>query len=219
MINVGKVTTISLQEEKNRQKQAEIELAKLQLQTDFFLAERDKENGERGCFNSHLQVCQKALRENHPFILVFEDDIRIRLFQQKQIDAINQFLKKKKDFDILYLGLIISKMWFCGFKRIVRAKGAGAHAYILSRQGMEKLSTYSFNGTPIDKIFKRDFKCYSVYPIIAEQHPETVLKSAISPFRSGEEIKDKRFWKDNYRKQKKILWKNLYRSLAGFITF
>ena len=105
-------------------------------------------------------------------------------------------------------------MWFCWRKSIVRARGAGAHAYILSRRGMEKLANYTYQGIPLDKILKRDFHCYSVYPIIAEQHPESVCVSDISPLRNSIEVKDEFFWRANARKQLWLPWKYLYKTLV-----
>lgn len=213
MIQVDKILTISLKENHARQKLTQAELAKLNVKTDFFLVDRDKGYEERGCFNSHLEACKQALKENCNTLLVFEDDVKILDFKQYQIDAINQFIKQQANhFDILYLGLIIGKMWFCGHTAIVRAKGAGAHAYILSRRGMEKLAAYQYQNTPIDKIMKNEFKCYSVYPIIAEQYPETVIASDITPSRKGD-IKDENFWKRNYQKQKYLPWKNLHKTV------
>jgi len=213
MIDVDKIVTISLRENEERRKLTKSELLKLNLKTEFFIADRDPENGERGCFNSHLQVCQQALADQCQSVLVFEDDVKILPFTAKQITAINQFIKDqdKINFDVLYLGLIIGEMWFCGRRSIVRAKGATTHAYILSKQGLKKLSNYLFSGKPIDKIFKHDFKCYSVYPIIAEQFSENIVSSDLTPFRQFSEIKDEKFWQNNYRKQKWLPWKNLHK--------
>lgn len=216
MINVDRIVTISLKENHTRRTLAQTELSKLNLKTDFFLAERDSGHEERGCFNSHRQVCKQALDDGCQTLLIFEDDIKVLPYQQKQIDRVNRFLREnKKPFDILYLGLIIGKMWFCGMKSIVRAKGAGLHAYIISKQGMEKIITYQYQGIPIDKVIKRDFKCYSIYPIIAEQHPEGMLISDISASRKNHKPTDAEFWRENYLKQKWILWKNLHKMLFG----
>ncbi len=219
MIDVDKIVTISLKENHARQNQTQKELEKLQLKTDFFFAQRDEGHEERGCFHSHSRVCKQALDEHCRSILVFEDDVKILPFQQKQIEQINTFIEKKSShFDLLYLGLIIGKMWFCGYRSIVRSKGSGAHAYILSQRGMETLAHYEYDGQPIDKIMKHHLKCYSVFPIIAEQHPVTLFKSDIACSRFTDEIKDELFWKNNYRKQKWLLWKYFYKSLGSLLT-
>lgn len=218
MIQVDKIITISLEGNHKRQKSTQRELEKLALETEFYLAKRDVGHEERGCFNSHLQVCQNALQDELcSTVLVLEDDVKILPFTTTQIDRINLFLKQQStNFDVLYLGLIISKMWYCGTSNIVRATGSGAHAYILSRSGMQKLAAYQFDNKPIDKVFKHDFICYSVYPIIAEQHSEETLPSAISVSRNGDPLKDQNFWRENYRKQKWQLWKNLHKTLLNY---
>lgn len=218
MLNVEKIVTISLNKNQARREQTQKELAALSLETEFHLVDRDIESAVRGCFNSHVEVAKQALAENRQNVLVFEDDVKTLPFTQQQIEDINQFLADKSiDFDLLYLGLIIDKMWYCGKRSIVRAKGSGAHAYILSRKGIEKLAGYTFQKKPIDKVLKHDFKCYSVYPMIAEQYPETVVASDISPFRYNICTKDEKYWRRNYAKQKWLLWKNLHKTLLDFI--
>jgi hypothetical protein len=78
---------------------------------------------------------------------------------------------------------------------------------------MEKLFAYEYAGVPFDKVLKHDFKCYSVYPIIADQFPETTIASDISPSRNSMELKDEAFWRDNYRKQKSLPWLNLHKTI------
>lgn len=214
MINADRIVTISLEENHARRASTEAELAKLSLHTDFHLAQRDRGHEERGCFNSHLAVCKEALQAGCQSLIVFEDDVRILAFTGRQITAVNQFIRENS-FEVLYLGLIISKMWFCWRKAIVRAKGSGAHAYVLSRQGMEKLAAYEYRGIPIDKVFKHDFTCHSVYPIIAEQHAESTLSSDISPWRNTVGRKNHDFWSNNFRRQKWLPWKNLHKTLMG----
>ena len=224
MIEVDKIVTISLTADIERQEQTKKELEKLQLKTDFFLTERDIENRERGCFQSHVHVARNALHTNIKSLLVFEDDVKILPFTQKQIGAINHFLKTNKTkFDALYLGLIVGKMWISGNfftvrYPIVRAKGAGSQAYILSREGMEKLSRYEYTGTAIDKLIKHDFKCYSIYPIIANQYSKYQSPSkTYSQALLDERIADDLFWKNNLKKQKGMLCKNLHKTLSEMI--
>ena len=213
LIHLPNVITISLKENVDRQQSAVNELAKLGLKTTFLLVDRDRGHEERGCFNSHIAAVKQAMQdENCDYALICEDDVKILPFNQRQIKQINQFLKKRSNrFDILYLGLIIGKMWWCGMRHIVGTRGAGAHAYIISRTGMQKLVQYEYTGIPFDKVLKYDFKCYSVFPIIAEQFPDEVHPSAIDNARNYQDVKDQKFWEKNYQKQKWILWQNLLR--------
>jgi len=220
MLQVDKIITISLRDNHERQLSTNRELEKLQLKTEFYLADRHVGHEEHGCFTSHQQACLSGLQDpNCQSLLVFEDDVKVLPYTAQQIEQINKFLRSNTDFDILYLGLIVGKMWFSKFKHIVRATGSGAHAYILSKRGMQKLSGYQYNGKPVDKVFKHDFKCYSVYPMIAEQYPEEVLKSDISNSRSASPVKDKQFWLDNNAKQKNEVWKNLHKTALDIILF
>jgi GR25 family glycosyltransferase involved in LPS biosynthesis len=218
MINVSKIVTISLKENETRRQQTVSELSKLGLTTEFFLAEKDIGHGERGCFNSHLTVCKQGLADDCEYLLVLEDDLRIREFKPRQIEQINAFLKQHKTpFDVLYLGFIIDKMWFTPHSGIAGARGAGLHTYILSRSGMKKLSHYTYEGKAIDKVIKHDFICYSIFPIIADQYPETIVPSDISRTRDGAPLKTEKFWEDNYNKQQWLRWKNIYKGIKELL--
>jgi len=219
MLVVDKTIVISLKEQELRRQQTKIQLAKLGIKPNFLIVDRDVGHEERGCFNSHLLACKQVFTENLNHILICEDDVLIRAFQPEQLEKINLFIDKKRhQFDVLYLGLIISKMWFTLYPSIVGTKGAGLHAYILSRRGAEKLANYQYEGTPIDKVIKHDFKCYSIYPIIAEQYAETFMPSAITPTRCHAPIKSEAFWQQNYAKQKWLPWKNLHKSFMEIFT-
>ncbi len=222
MINVDSIFTISLHDQEERRKVARQEISKLHLETQWFLAERDSTgNAEQGCFNSHVAVAKLALQNNARTLLVFEDDVKILPFSQQQLLDLNRFLKNNyKNFDLIYLGFILGKMWYCGKRSIVRAKGVALHAYILSTTGIEKMANYEYNGVPIDEVIKKTMKCYSVYPMIAAQQSETTAGSAISGVRNRAKIhriKDERYWQNNFNKQKKRLWENIHLALWEFI--
>jgi len=69
-----------------------------------------------------------------------------------------------------------------------------------------------YTGVPFDKLLKYDFKCYSVFPMIAEQFPNAIHPSAIESARKNQVVKyDEQFWEQNYKKQRWILWQNLLR--------
>jgi GR25 family glycosyltransferase involved in LPS biosynthesis len=222
MITVNKTFTISLRDQEKRRALAQHEIKKLHTETDWFLADPDSaSNSIKGCFASHVSVAKLALQNKVESIMVFEDDVKILPYTKQQIDAINQFINKKtKHFDLLYLGFILGKMWYCGKHSIVRAQGPGLHAYILSPTGIQKMANYHYNNQPIDEVVKNSMKCYSVYPIIAEQQSEAIIGSAISPVRNHikrHHVKDEQFWKHNFDKQKRRLWGNIHLSIWEFI--
>lgn len=220
MIHVDKIITISLQSREDRRVVANQELSKLNLRTEFLLSEPDRENSERGCFDSHVMAAKIALDNGCKSLLVFEDDVKILSFSLQQINAINQFIEQNASFDLLYLGLILGKLWFCGWRSIVRARGACLHAYILSESGLQKMANYQYTGLAIDEVVKRELKCYSVYPMIAEQYPETVMQSDITVFRNqrkNRRMKNEQFWKNNYDKQRRRLWGNWHRTVFDLL--
>lgn len=213
-IQVDKVFTISLIDQEERREITKKEINKLGLEPNWFLTEREASgNPEKGCFDSHVSIANLALKNNYNHILVFEDDVKILAYSEKQLIAINHFIQNHiNDFDLLYLGFILGKIWYCGKKNIVRAKGVTSHAYILSPSGIKKMANFHYQGNPIDEIMKENMKCYSVYPLIAAQQSETLFKSSISEERNKKNrhaVKDDGYWEKNFKKQKKRLYQNI----------
>lgn len=60
-LNVDGVFCISIKEREDRRELLRKEFLSLENKIEFILVERDHENGECGCFNSHLMCAQIAL--------------------------------------------------------------------------------------------------------------------------------------------------------------
>ena len=74
------------------------------------------------CTDNHQQIYRKG--KDKPFILVFEDDIYSKHgleMIKTQLNNVKHFIKKNKDWDIIYLG----------------------HVYMISKKGMKKMSRYT----------------------------------------------------------------------------
>lgn len=112
--------------------------------------------GSIGCSLSHLKTWKTFLQSNKDYCIIFEDDI---LLKKDFVKRFKRALKyTPKDYDILYLGsfggipksnffstifdfLQMSSLKYTFInKYIAKPKVAlGAHAYVLSRKGAEKL--------------------------------------------------------------------------------
>lgn len=160
--------------------------------------------GSIGCALSHLKTWKKFIKSGKDYCVVFEDDVVLK----------KNFIKRFKralenvpdDYDILYLGsfggipksnffttvfdmLQMSNPLFDKInKYISKPKVAlGAHAYVLSKKGAEKLVTFLDKNinNHIDYCIqnlasKNLIKTYTVTPRLAYQTSTNTLKSSNS---------------------------------------
>jgi GR25 family glycosyltransferase involved in LPS biosynthesis len=126
---------------------------------------------QRGCFESHLLLWKKILKEPDSLnFYIFEDDVEI---------TGNIHTTMPIDFDILFLGHIAETKGELIFKNIYKSVfPRGLHAYIISKKGIKKLLQYfeTFEEfiLPIDElialaIYKNILKAYSIFPPVAKQ--------------------------------------------------
>ncbi|MED5501116.1 MAG: glycosyltransferase family 25 protein [Pseudomonadota bacterium] len=218
-LNVDGVFCISIKEREDRRELLRKEFLSLENKIEFILVERDHENGERGCFNSHLMCAQIALERGYNRVLILKDDATLLPTSQKQIKRLNLFLKLRNP-ELFYLGGMLGRMWIIPFMNVVRCRLTGTQAYILSRKGCERLSQMTYQGKAIDGLYCRKFKAYGTYPMISQQQPEARASSDIMAYRAltkAKRVKDENFWQQNYEKQKAALRRNWLRTL--FLRF
>lgn len=213
-LQIDGVLCISLKDRHDRRELLLNEFKDSGLAIEFVIVEHDKENPERGCFDSHIRCAEIALSRNFSNVLILEDDATLLSFNPKKIPQVNSFLAHKNP-DIFYLGTILGKLWLTWNKGVARYRAKGAHAYILSSAGCKKLILYTpYSGTPIDKIFSKKFKTYGIFPMICQQLPEQLAKSNILHFRSGDgTAPDEEFWHTNRKKQFHQAIKNIGKTL------
>jgi glycosyl transferase family 25 len=216
-LDVDAVFCISLTERADRREELEAELAPLGLNIEFYLAERDNGNPERGCFTSHQACAAMALERGCRRVLMLEDDARLEQYNPRQTAAINRFLRFRNP-ELFYLGGIVGRMWRIPWPHVVRCRLAATHAYILSAKGCRRLSAIPYVDQPIDSIFAKRFKAYGAFPLLLEQQPETWMPSDIAQQRGDVPerqavAKDEAFWDANRRRQYDSVKRNLDRTL------
>ncbi len=182
---VDAVLCISLKNREDRRAAIEKEFAACGREIEFFLADKDQENPERGCYNSHLACARIAVARGYERVLILEDDAIIDPFRPETILRINRFLESANP-EIFYLGAVLGKMWLTRHRNIARIRGQATHAYILSAQGCAKVAGWeAYFGRGIDNLYSKRFKGYGVFPMICFQNDQ--LASDIRPFRSSTE--------------------------------
>ncbi|MFC0336346.1 glycosyl transferase, family 25 [Kushneria avicenniae] len=213
--DVDKVFCISIKNRSDRRDSIIKEFSSIKNPIEFILVDRNKENPEKGCYDSHVHCARLALKHNYKRVLILEDDATFFAPEQKQVSRINNFLRIRNP-SLFYLGGMIGRMWLIPWPGVVRCRLTGTHAYILSRKGCQKLASSKYEGIAIDSYFCRKFKAYSCYPIISQQQPESIISSDIMDYRDlnkgSKNLKDEEYWKENFESQKKSLKKNWART-------
>lgn len=207
--DVDRCFCISLNERKDRQELLKDNLNVLQNKFDFWLVEKDEENPERGCYNSHRDIALYGLEYNLDHILVFEDDIFFhRLPTNKEMIRYNNFIKESNG-ELFYLGGLLGNMWMIKKFNIVGCNMFCTHSYIMNKKAMIKLAGTPYSGMPIDVSFFNYYNSYATFPMLTSQLSSSVSKSSIFSFSKRDSIFDDRLWKKNRRSQYKSLIMNL----------
>jgi glycosyl transferase family 25 len=118
-LDVDAAFCISLREREDRRAELQTELEPLGLDIEFFLADRDSGNPERGCYTSHQACAALALERGCRRVLMLEDDARLEQHDARQIAAINGFLSWRNP-ELFYLGGIVGRMWRVPWPYVVR---------------------------------------------------------------------------------------------------
>jgi len=179
---VPAVYCISLQERDDRMQQAKQEFDQVGLgsKVQWHRPHRDPRGGEAGCWDSHVAVVKKAVEANHPFVLIFEDDVVFHSdIKAKDIRQIRRTLEEtlaRREWGILFLGQFpFGGVPITANLDVWRTSSLLAHAYFISYSLMRKLLDNSeYPGMGIDMWYSRQRKTYSIYPPLAYQRYEQV---------------------------------------------
>ncbi|MEB5932411.1 hypothetical protein MXL15_09400 [Pseudomonas mosselii] len=213
-LEVDGVFCISVWERTDRRSLFKSEFSCSQLNIEFMMVERDSECPERGCFTAHVACAKLALKRGYQRVLILEDDATLVPFKSIQVSQINAFLSRHEP-ELFCLGANLGKVWLTWSPGIARIRAKGAHAYILSREGCERLVSYSpYAGEEIDRVFSKRFKGFMAFPMLSQQQSENLAPSDIFTSRSlDRSYPDEAFWKANWRKQYIQVIKNIGKTL------
>lgn len=178
---------------------------------EFVLVEKDTENPERGCYNSHKKCAQLILDRGYKRVLILEDDATFISPKAGQINKINRFITNDNP-DIFFLGGIVCRLWLTWKKNIALCDLVCAHAYILSAEAAKKFVVCDYSGEPLDHFYGKLFSHkYCCVPLMSDQQPDSIVGSDIEQFREHSQnvsvLKTQDFWDKNrleeYRQIKK----------------
>ena len=209
--DVDQVYCISLSERHDRRQLFRSTVATLiSNPIEFFISQRNSEP-IRGCYESHQALARKVLAEGWQRVLIFEDDAKPYGLHPIQVRWVNRFIRRNR-FEALHLGYSMGRTWLTWFPFIARGNVVALHAYILSREGCRVLAQTPYVGVPVDVLFKRQIKQHCVFPMLFRQHAAAVTGSDIE----ARAVNEDEWWERNWKKHKRSVWKNLWRTLVRF---
>lgn len=164
------VRCIHLKHRVDRYKSCELAKQTLEIPIEYYNTTLHKDGGKRGAYESHKQVLTS--HKNSDNCLIFEDDFEISPhFKWEYLEEVIRFMKKNKDWDIIYLGCF-PDVWNSDqvnvSGNIYRVKATCIHAYVASKKFMQSFSKSEYDGTPVDEMFL-EYNTYAILPSIFRQ--------------------------------------------------
>lgn len=204
-LEVDKSFCISINNRVDRQNLALENLKPIENKTEFWLVEKDHENPERGCYNSHRNIALYGIEHNLDRVLVFEDDVEfIKLPSESLVKKINRHLLKNEG-EIFYLGAILGEIWPTKNWGIVGCRVMCAQSYILNRKGMEKLAARPYSGMPVDVFLSLEFDAYMSFPMLTSQVAGNIISSDIAEIRGKADNLSSDLWQGNKNTAKQYI--------------
>jgi len=140
-----RVYIVNLPERRDRRREMQAQLKRINLRASFFPAVRVSEAGDwpglgaRGCFQSHFQILQKALCSGARNVMILEDDLDFSPILQgieKELTA----MLAAGDWDLLYLGHVEPLPEHSGVKLLPWTEPLmTAHFYAINGRILERL--------------------------------------------------------------------------------
>ena len=163
------------------------------------LSEPDNEDRVRGCYNSHIAVLQRALKEvkkQNFCVLVLEDNLEKTLrISTTAVESVKNFVRERGDWDIIHLAYMMYVPDLCVSRlpdwdeNVVKVNGGpnaalGTTAYLISRKAVEQvLTNHAANGykEPIPNVISKLFQYsrYGAYPM--PFHRASKVASLVNP--------------------------------------
>lgn len=134
----GGIFYINLEHRKDRKKQIESELNKMNLKYERYNAIKN-EKGYLGCTLSHLNILKEAKRRNLKNVLIFEDDFKFIIDKSKFWEKMNNFFNNNIDYDVLLIGYNIKKSEIYNDKLLKILDSQTTSSYLVNSKFYDKL--------------------------------------------------------------------------------
>lgn len=142
------------------------------IPVSFYRPKKHKNGGVQGCFESHINVITDCYNRGLNNVLIFEDDATpTSYFTPDSMNECCSFMNTNSDWDLLFLGSNVKSgngIENTSFPHIYKSRFLNAHAYVVSRKGMEKYANLKFI-SQIDVIYAANHHSYAFLPSIFNQ--------------------------------------------------
>ncbi len=137
----------------------------------FHVAIRHPSDREEGIFQSHMHCLTEGLAAGAATILVFEDDVFFRGFDQRKLSRACSALKRQGLWNGLFFGCITDGSRRTEERHLARIDYRTlAHAYALHRHFAEEFVKNQWRGIPFDELLRRKAsRFYALRPMCAFQ--------------------------------------------------
>lgn len=162
-----KIYCINLYEREDRYLESKQLFNELNINNlEYYRTYKHKKGGKYGCFESHINVINKAYNSGTNNCLIFEDDVYPLDFSYVGLLECVNFMQNNKEWNIFYLG---------GFPNIYydqnknttphfyKTHSIGCHAYVINRNLMNIVKDWKYNGIEIDNILCKMENSYTYY--------------------------------------------------------
>jgi GR25 family glycosyltransferase involved in LPS biosynthesis len=132
----------------------------------------------KGCALSHMTLWKTALENNDgESMLVLEDDARLARDWRSALDRAMAQIGKNREWDLILLGtivpVVVERRDVVGPDVVRPAAFAGAHAYVISREGMkhyvETIERAAYHIDAHMNVVRRPDRVYLIVPQVATQ--------------------------------------------------
>jgi hypothetical protein len=168
-----KIYCITLDSRPDRMLEAkkQFALAGLGQQVEFLVVIKDEANPERGIYQSHLHCLSLGLEAGARHILVFEDDVYFRGYNEERLHQACRFLQKTDAWDAFFFGCLTSGSRRTDQKTVMQVRyRCLSHAYAVNRAFAEQIVREQWRGIPFDGLLQScDARYFALRPMCAFQ--------------------------------------------------
>lgn len=133
-----------------------------------FPAIMNKENGAKGCFDSHVTLSKSINTEKHPYYFVLEDDAVPTAESHSSVEIITELESAitNNSYDLIWLGgLPFFQKPFASFKThgLLQGKCLTTYAMWIGPKARKFIASLEYTGKPIDVVLSQAHELRTAY--------------------------------------------------------
>lgn len=170
------VLCINLREREDRLAEAREELGRAGLRRMIFARTERQEDRDKAIIDAHMACLRRAVSEDVPWVLVFEDDVQFEEGIAANVRRAVAFMEARPDWSVFYFGGFIFRKAERIGRHLVRGSVLTTHAYVMRTAfAREVLARRPYcSGMSVDLFYSAmlgDRAFVHVNPLICVQRP------------------------------------------------